>query len=89
MYIVSKGKEKVNTPDKESAKTILLALNELDVCQPMAIRTIEGLDQNSDIYTLEFAGYTTDVLGKDSVLMLSMWVLLLNCTSISITKKEG
>lgn len=86
MYIVSKGKEKVNTPDKESAKTIVLALHDLDVCEPLSIGSIEGLENKSDIFELEFAGHKTKVLGKDSVLMLTLWVLILNAQSISITK---
>ena len=89
MYIVSKGKDRVSTPDKENAKAIVNALNDLDSYDAIAIRSIEGLAEKLDTFTIEFAGYNVDVLGKDSVLQLTLWLLVLNCQSISITRKEG
>lgn len=88
MYIVSKGRDKVNTPDKESAKAIVNALNDMDSPEATSISSIQGLTDNSQVYTLDFAGYSVNVSGKDSVLKLTLWVLLLNGQSISITRKE-
>ena len=88
MYIVSKGKEKVYTPDKVSAKTIINAMNDMDAYEAMSIRSIEGMNDKAETLTLEFAGYTTDVLGKDSVLTLTLWVLMLGGKSIHISQKE-
>ena len=89
MYIVLKGKDRISTPDKESAKKIVQAMNDMDSYESISIRNVEGLTEKTDTYALEFNGYTVDVSGKDSALMLSLWVLMLNGKSILITRKEG
>ena len=88
MFIVSKGKDRVSTPDKENAKAIVNALNDLDSYEAIAIRSIEGLADKLDTFTVKFSGHEVDVLGKDSVLQLTLWVLMLNCSNITITRKE-
>ena len=85
MFLVQRGTETVNVPERTDATALVNSLNDLDCPIPVRKAELVGtVNKCGDIFELSYHGQEVRVIGKDAVLKVISWLLDLKCYDISV-----
>ena len=88
MYIVRKGDNRINLPDKKSATDLVFSLTILGCSDPISTQHIIGNKQDIDRYEVCFLDKAVVCLGQLDAETVAEWMLSLGCRKVSIEKLD-
>ena len=86
IFTVTKGRERVTLPNKESAIDLMYALNLLDCYESITRQEIKGNREDLQLFDIDFLGKTIQVVGQGDCERIINWLFTYGCTKVSISK---
>ena len=88
MYIVRKGDNRINLPDKKSATDLVFSLTILGCSDPISTQHIIGNKQDIDRFEVVFLDKAVVCMGQHDAETVANWMLSLGCRKVGIEKLE-
>lgn len=86
IFTVTKGRERVTLPNKESAIDLMYALNVLDCYESITRQEIQGNREDLQLFEVDFIGKTIQVVGQTDCEKVVNWLFTYGCTKMNIKK---
>lgn len=88
MNLLSKGYEKARIATKEDAKALMRALSDYDCKETVSRQELDGMRAEC-AFKVCFGEIEIAVCSQDDALMVSRWMLDLNCDEVSIKRSAN
>lgn len=86
IFTVTKGRERVTLPNKESAVDLMYALNLLDCYESITRQEIKGNKEDLQLFEIEFLGKSIQVVGQTDCEKIVNWLFTYGCRKVSVQK---
>lgn len=86
IFTVTKGRERVTLPNKESAIDLMYALNLLDCYESITRQEIKGNREDLQLFEVDFLGKTIQVVGQSDCERIINWLFTYGCRKVSVEK---
>lgn len=86
IFTVTKGRERVTLPNKQSAVDLMYALNLLDCYESITRQEIKGNREDLQLFEIDFLGKTIQVVGQGDCEKIVNWLFTYGCKKVSVQK---
>ena len=86
IFIISKGRERVTLPDKQSATNLVIALTVLGCSESLTTQKITGNRQDLEIFELSFLDKFIKIVSLNDSEKVLHWLMMLGCSKIGLEK---
>lgn len=86
IFTVTKGRERVTLPNKESAIDLMFALNVLDCYESITRQEIKGNREDLQLFEVDFLGKSIQVVGQSDCERIINWLFTYGCKKICVEK---